>query len=230
MRRLMAVVVLVLAWPGTAHARVPIAHAAATCADYQTQAAAQQAADTRDADGDGVYCEDLPCPCLGAETPTGSDQSAATEPRLGRSITFGKVTRREGCQGHDGLPDRRCTPGSYYAAATTSRICQPGYSSQVRNVSESTKNAIYRAYGVRHHTRATYEIDHLVPLELGGSNIKANLFAEAGTPKPGFHEKDRLENELHRRVCEGTMRLRHAQRMFATNWVRAYRRYDAGGA
>lgn len=37
---------------------------AATCAGYASQAAAQRAADTRDADGDGVYCESLPCPCL----------------------------------------------------------------------------------------------------------------------------------------------------------------------
>ena len=28
------------------------------------QAAAQRAADTVDADGDGIYCESLPCPCL----------------------------------------------------------------------------------------------------------------------------------------------------------------------
>ncbi|MBE2316849.1 hypothetical protein DVA67_012775 [Solirubrobacter sp. CPCC 204708] len=37
---------------------------AATCSDYETQAAAQRAADTLDADGDGLYCEALPCPCL----------------------------------------------------------------------------------------------------------------------------------------------------------------------
>ena len=37
---------------------------AKTCADYPNQAAAQRAADTRDADGDGIYCESLPCPCL----------------------------------------------------------------------------------------------------------------------------------------------------------------------
>jgi hypothetical protein len=47
---------------------------AATCAGYADQAAAQRAADTRDADGDGIYCESLPCPCLkpgggGAATP-----------------------------------------------------------------------------------------------------------------------------------------------------------------
>jgi endonuclease YncB( thermonuclease family) len=37
---------------------------AAVCDDYPNQQAAQEAADTRDADGDGVYCEALPCPCL----------------------------------------------------------------------------------------------------------------------------------------------------------------------
>ena len=32
---------------------------AATCADYPNQAGAQRAHDTRDADGDGIYCESL---------------------------------------------------------------------------------------------------------------------------------------------------------------------------
>jgi hypothetical protein len=42
---------------------VPAPAWAATCADYPNQAAAQAAGDTRDADGDGIYCESLPCPC-----------------------------------------------------------------------------------------------------------------------------------------------------------------------
>lgn len=36
----------------------------AVCADHPNQRSAQQAKDTRDADGDGIYCEALPCPCL----------------------------------------------------------------------------------------------------------------------------------------------------------------------
>ena len=44
-------------------ALIPSTASAAVCADYSTQADAQRAADTRDADGDGVYCESLPCPC-----------------------------------------------------------------------------------------------------------------------------------------------------------------------
>jgi len=34
----------------------PVARASATCDDYSNQADAQRAADTRDADGDGIYC------------------------------------------------------------------------------------------------------------------------------------------------------------------------------
>lgn len=45
---LLAVVLVACAGPERA--------AAATCADYATQADAQRAADTRDADGDGVFC------------------------------------------------------------------------------------------------------------------------------------------------------------------------------
>ena len=50
---------------------VPTAATAATCSDYSNQAEAQRAADTRDADGDGIYCEALPCPCArpGASSP-----------------------------------------------------------------------------------------------------------------------------------------------------------------
>jgi hypothetical protein len=41
----------------------------ATCADFSTQAAAQEVANTRDQDGDGVFCETLRCPCAGPATP-----------------------------------------------------------------------------------------------------------------------------------------------------------------
>jgi hypothetical protein len=49
---------------------------AATCSQYANQAAAQRAHDTRDADGDGIYCESLPCPCA-----TGSGGGATHAPR-----------------------------------------------------------------------------------------------------------------------------------------------------
>jgi hypothetical protein len=67
-----------------------------------------------------------------------------------------------------------------------------------------------------------YEYDHLISLELGGAPSDArNLWPEPGTsPNP----KDRLENRLHRMVCDGAISLSAAQCQIATDWVRSYRR------
>ena len=53
------------------------------CSDFSNQADAQRAANTRDADGDGVYCESLPCPCSkkGGAKPTGT--AAPSNPEAG---------------------------------------------------------------------------------------------------------------------------------------------------
>ena len=56
---------------------------AATCADYSNQADAQRAADTRDGDGDGVYCEALPCPCSGR---SGGGEAPALAPKPRRRV------------------------------------------------------------------------------------------------------------------------------------------------
>jgi hypothetical protein len=209
----------------------PDIHAAATCSQYSTQQAAQNAADTRDSDGDGIYCEDLPCPCStqwqaqhgggGGSAPSPAPKSS---PRLGPSITFHRPLRRSPChtRDHGRLPDPACTPGAYYKGATRTVICRSGYTRTVRNVSEALKEAVYRAYGIRQHSRSSYEIDHLVPLEAGGSNVRANLFPEAATPTPGFHQKDRLENWAHAGICDGSLALRSTQRRIAANWLTVY--------
>ncbi|MDE2185122.1 MAG: HNH endonuclease, partial [Alphaproteobacteria bacterium] len=68
-----------------------------------------------------------------------------------------------------------------------------------------------------------YEVDHLIPLELGGANDIANLFPEAAKPTPGFHEKDLVENYLHQKVCDGEVALAYAQQQIATNWLVVWR-------
>jgi len=123
------------------------------------------------------------------------------------------------------LPDHSCTPGAVFRSIGKSQVCIPGHARRVRNVPQSLKNSIYAEYGIRSHSRGQFEVDHLVPLELGGSNSAKNLWPEAASPKPGFHEKDRLENALHERVCSGQMSLTRAQHLFERNWVAAYRRY-----
>jgi hypothetical protein len=195
----------------------PAAHSSAVCADFSNQAAAQRANNTRDGDGDGILCETLPCPCL----KPGS--APATDPvvDLGRSIVLHAVTRRDGCHVRGRLPDPGCTPGARFRRASRAKVCTPGYSSAARHVTEATKDAVYAAYGMTvHFDGQDGEVDHLVSLELGGSNAPANLFPEAA---PGSKQKDRLENALHAEVCDGRLGLRRAQRLIAGNWVRAYR-------
>ena len=91
-------------------------------------------------------------------------------------------------------------------------------------MTDKTRAAILREYGlpVRKYGKAL-EIDHIVPLEIGGSNDPANLYAEAAAPGLGYHVKDRLERRLKTLVCEKTMPLRNAQRAIGSNWVTLYK-------
>lgn len=145
-------------------------------------------------------------------------------PRGGGSVVpqFGVRTKTSGCVAHEALPDSACTPGDIFPNATKAQICVPGYSKSVRNVTTSEKDAVYAEYGITSHVSGEYEVDHLVSLELGGSNDISNLWPEAAAPKPGFHEKDSVENYLHEQVCSGALSLQQAQQLIATNWLTAY--------
>jgi hypothetical protein len=125
------------------------------------------------------------------------------------------------------LPDSSCTPGTVFRTAMKTQICRSGYSRGVRNVSSTTKGRVYASYGVRSHQPGEYEVDHLIPLELGGSNSVKNLWPEpsAQTESRGFHQKDALENVLHARVCDGRTTLKKARRAIGRNWMSAYRAY-----
>lgn len=123
------------------------------------------------------------------------------------------------------LPDPRRTPGATLAV-TAADICVPGYSRKVRNVPSSVKRDVYRTYGITDPPPRRYEVDHLISLELGGSNSERNLWPESYETEPwNAHRKDELENELHRRVCAGTLDLGTAQREIAGNWIAAYQKY-----
>lgn len=99
-----------------------------------------------------------------------------------------------------------------------------------RNVSTTTKNLVFSSYGVTVHTGKTYEVDHLIPLELGGDNTITNLWPEPADPQPGFHQKDVLENRMHKLVCvTKSLPLVQAQQEIATNWLVAYNKYLIGG-
>lgn len=142
---------------------------------------------------------------------------------------FGVQTKTTGCQAKNALPDPGCTPGAIFPNATKDQICQSGYASSVRDVPQSRKDQAYASYGIASHLPGQYEVDHLVSLELGGSNDISNLWPEAASPTPGFHEKDKVENYLHDQLCSGSISLHDAQVQIATNWLAVYQRMQSGG-
>lgn len=150
---------------------------------------------------------------------TGSSGSSA--PASQNGYPWGKPSKTSGCQSVNALPDSACTPGDVMET-NASKICQQGYAGSVRNVPESEKNQAYAEYGIQTHSPGEFEVDHLVSLELGGSNDISNLWPEPASPKPGFHEKDKVENYLHDQVCAGKMSLADAQYQIATNWMTVY--------
>jgi hypothetical protein len=135
----------------------------------------------------------------------------------------GTLTRSCHTRDHGLLPDRSCTPGAIDPAVTQanigSTICRAGYTDTVRPPEAQTEafkwNIAEPAYG-QHDVSG--ELDHLIPLELGGDNDAANLWVEAGPiPNP----KDAVENALNQAVCNGQIPLRTAQREIARNWLKA---------
>ena len=135
-------------------------------------------------------------------------------------------------RGRGRLPDPRCTPGAVDPAVTQadirSTICSSGYTQTVRPPEGQTEafkfGQAYPAYGIPAGTES--ELDHLVPLELGGANDAANLWPEAGAlPNP----KDAVEDALNKAVCDGQVSLARAQRAVARNWETAESALGLGG-
>jgi hypothetical protein len=125
-------------------------------------------------------------------------------------------------------PDPSLTPGDVLTTDTTI-LCRPGYAQTVRHVPGSLKAKVYREYGILSHKSGEYEIDHLLSLELGGSNSIKNLWPESYHTRPyNAHVKDKLENALHALVCSGKLPIEQAQHEIATDWIGAYRVYLGG--
>jgi hypothetical protein len=95
----------------------------------------------------------------------------------------------------------------------------------VRHTSGKLKAFICREYGLSRRS-GHYEIDHLIPLGLGGADGAANLCPEPRDAAAWNAErKDRLEDCLHVAVCAGRMPLEQAQRELAEDWIAAYKRH-----
>jgi hypothetical protein len=101
-------------------------------------------------------------------------------------------------------------------------ICTPGYTKTVRPSSSYTnrvKAKLLREAGLDESLVPAYELDHIVPLELGGHPRKlANLTLQPWDGEHGAIRKDSLEHRLQSLVCRGELSLRDAQYCIAEDW------------
>jgi hypothetical protein len=120
------------------------------------------------------------------------------------------------------LPDPSCTPGATDPEVTQATIeetiCREGWTATIRppeDYTENLKRQQMAAYGDTAPI-GSYEEDHLIPLELGGSPTSPqNLWPEPGaSPNP----KDAVEDAARSAVCDGHITLTAAQQSIATNW------------
>jgi hypothetical protein len=86
--------------------------------------------------------------------------------------------------GTDGvlLPDPDATPGATFLV-TVDQLCTAGYTKGVRHIPEAVKAQVYASYGATKQPGVCCEVDHLIPLELGGSNAVKNLWPQPYTPR-----------------------------------------------
>ena len=152
--------------------------------------------------------------------------------QLALSLTTSQETSKEAAGGvNDALPPKNVT-GALNAAVTQGTIkdtiCIPGYARSVRpalTVTEPIKRKLMLA---EHHFQSArlYELDHLVPLSIGGApDDLRNLWLESWNGPNNAHDKDALEYVLWRLVCDGEVPLATAQTSIATNWIAAYKLY-----
>lgn len=121
------------------------------------------------------------------------------------------------------LNDLKATPG---AARTVDAkaVCGGESTKDFRHTTPAMKKSVCLAYGLEAHCYGLEknEIDHLSSLELGGADGVKNLWPQPYYQHPGAHEKDVVENYLHKQVCAGKVPLAEAQKEIASDWYAVY--------
>jgi|SRR5919202_3026801 hypothetical protein len=112
------------------------------------------------------------------------------------------------------LPNSVLTPGQVSSSLRESDVCQGEKKGRNQH-----KGTVLKRYGISPSDAEKYWIDHLVPLELGGTSDISNLW-----PQPIEEEKvkDKLENRLKQNVCGGSLTLKKAQFLLIQDWRAAY--------
>ena len=116
-------------------------------------------------------------------------------------------------------------------ANVSSTICVPGWTATVRpptSYTQELKRTMLRRAGADPNTAIVYELDHLIPLALGGHpRSEDNLWLQKWDGQWNAKIKDRLERKLQLMVCAGSISLHAARTAIRHDWHAAYGKYVA---
>ena len=101
-------------------------------------------------------------------------------------------------------------------------VCVAGWTKTIRPPASYTNKLKLEQMAAQHlgGKPGDYEEDHLISLEIGGHPTDSlNLWPQPYAGPHGAREKDQVEDELHRRLCDGTMTLADVQTCIRRDWV-----------
>jgi hypothetical protein len=124
------------------------------------------------------------------------------------------------------LPDPTITPGAV-RTANIGEACGAS-TRELRHWSRERDDRIMREYGLPAGAHPQYEVDHLIPLCLGGADDDRNRWAQPRRSiEPVFNaeRKDELEARMCALACSGQLDIATAQKQISDDWTEAYKRF-----
>ncbi len=140
---------------------------------------------------------------------------------LGTAKTGGPCSTHKAGNGYP-LPDPTCTPGAYNSTVTAAVFGNKKFTTRcVRDciTDGAMKKTTYKAYSIKQNSSC--ELDHLVPLEMGGADTLDNIWPQCGQAPNGKDYKaikDQIESYLAIKVLLG-MDLDSARKGIASDWT-----------
>jgi hypothetical protein len=124
-------------------------------------------------------------------------------------------------------PDPKLTPG-VVAITDLGAVCHltkrvhTSFLTRSPLMSAADQQAVLAEYKIPAQKALHYGLDFLVPLQLGGANVRANIWPVSTAHGLGFREKEILNIRLHVLVCQRQLPLDQAQREIVTDWVKLW--------
>ena len=126
------------------------------------------------------------------------------------------------------IPDPLLTPGAV-RTVDVEAICSTE-TRDLRHWSRQRDDRIMAEYGLVPGPHPDYEVDHLIPLGIGGADDDLNLWPEPRRsiePVYNAEAKDHLESKLRELVCSGALNVQAAQKAISEDWTEAYDQFVA---